>query len=126
MNPNKTLFLSKRFQPLFWVQFLGAFNDNVFKSALVMLIVFRFTNDAQEAGMLTAAAAGVFILPFFLLSAFAGNLADTYEKTALVRGTKLAEVVIMLFGGWALLNESLIGLFVLLFLMGAQWDFWPN
>ncbi|MBN2866860.1 MAG: MFS transporter [Thiotrichales bacterium] len=120
MNSKQTLFLSKRFLPLFWVQFLGAFNDNVFKSALVMLIVFRLAENPQQAGLLTTAAAGIFILPFFLLSAFAGNLADTYEKTALIRGIKLAEIVIMLFGGWALLNESLVGLFVLLFLMGAQ------
>lgn len=120
MNANHRLFFSTRFAPLFWVQFLGAFNDNVFKSALVMLIVFRLADTPQEAGILTTAAAGIFILPFFLLSAFAGNLADTYEKTALVRGIKLAEVVIMLFGGWALLNESMVGLFVLLFLMGAQ------
>ena len=102
------------------MQFLGAFNDNVFKSALVMLIVFRIAEDSQQAGLLTTAAAGIFILPFFVFSAFAGNLADSFEKTALIRQIKLAEIVIMLFGGWALLSENLWALFVLLFLMGAQ------
>ena len=115
-----SLFLSNRFLPLFWVQFLGAFNDNLFKSALVMLIVFRIADDPQQAGLLTTAAAGIFILPFFVFSAFAGNLADSFEKTALIRQIKLAEIVIMLFGGWALLSESLVALFVLLFLMGSQ------
>ncbi|BBP42284.1 MFS transporter [Thiosulfativibrio zosterae] len=85
-----------------------------------MLIVFRIADDPQQAGLLTTAAAGIFILPFFVFSAFAGNLADSFEKTALIRQIKLAEIVIMLFGGWALLSENLWALFVLLFLMGAQ------
>lgn len=114
------MFFSKAFFPLFSVQFLGAFNDNLFKSAMVMLIAFKLADSPEQAGLLTTLAAGIFILPFFLLSAFAGNLTDQIEKTKLIRRVKLAEVLIMLFGAWAVLASSLVGLFVLLFLMGAQ------
>lgn len=118
--PNTALIFSKRFLPLFGVQFLGAFNDNLFKSALVMLVVFRLAESTQESGLLTTLAAGIFILPFFLLSAFAGKIADTYEKTKLIQRIKFAEILIMGLGAWALVSQSLVGLFVVLFLMGSQ------
>lgn len=113
-------FFSKRFFPLFWVQFLGAFNDNLFKNALVMLITFRLADTAEEAGLLITLAAGLFILPFFLFSAFAGQLADKYEKTTLVRKIKLTEILIMLFGAMALVAQDMMFLFAVLFLMGVQ------
>ncbi len=114
------LFFSKRFFPVFSVQFLGAFNDNLFRSATVMLIVFTLNENPQQIGLLTSLAAGIFILPFFLFSAFAGNLADQIEKTKLVRRIKLTEIIIMSFGAWAIMSSSLPALFVLLFLMGTQ------
>ncbi len=114
------LFFSKRFFPIFSVQFLGAFNDNLFRSATVMLIVFTLTETPEQTALLTTLAAGIFILPFFLFSAFAGNLADQIEKTKLVRRIKFSEIVIMSFGAWAILSSSLVILFVLLFLMGSQ------
>lgn len=110
----------RHFFPLFWVQFLGAFNDNLFKNALVMLITFRFAESPEQAGILITLAAGIFILPFFLFSAFAGQLADKYEKSWLIRKIKLAEVLIMLLGAIALTTESVSALLGVLFLMGVQ------
>lgn len=117
---NRQFFFSKAFFPVFGVQFLGAFNDNVFKSALVMLITFKLAETPQQAALLTTVAAGIFILPFFLFSAYAGNLADAFEKRFLMRWIKLAEIGIMLVGGLALWMHSVAGLMLLLFLMGTQ------
>lgn len=113
-------FLQRRFFPLFWVQFLGAFNDNVFKNALVMLITFKLAKTPDEAGMLITIAAGIFILPFFLFSAFAGQLADSHDKAMLIRKIKLAEVLIMLTAAFAFWTQSVPLLLVVLFFMGAQ------
>ncbi|WP_024852243.1 MFS transporter [Hydrogenovibrio kuenenii] len=116
----KTFFFQKRFFPLFCVQFLGAFNDNVFKNALVMLITFQLAKTPNEAGLLITLAAGIFILPFFLLSAFAGQLADSHDKTMLIRKIKLAEVLIMLTAAVAFWMQDIQLLLVVLFFMGAQ------
>lgn len=116
----QTFFFQKRFFPLFCVQFLGAFNDNVFKNALVMLITFQLAKTPNEAGLLITLAAGLFILPFFLLSAFAGQLADSQDKTALIRKIKLAEVLIMLTAAFAFWMQDVNLLLVVLFFMGAQ------
>jgi len=114
------LFLTKRFFPLFTVQFLGALNDNVFKNALVILLSFKLAKAPAEIGMLITLAAGIFILPFFLFSATAGRIADSYDKTWLIRKIKLAEILIMLLGALAFLTQSLPFLFAVLFLMGLQ------
>ncbi|MBI1276409.1 hypothetical protein GC177_10655, partial [bacterium] len=91
------LLKTKRFLPLFLVQFLGAFNDNVFKNAMVILVTYVTASKAGlDPQLLVTMAAGVFILPFFLFSATAGQLADKYEKSRLVRYIKLAEVLLML------------------------------
>lgn len=111
---------SRHFFPLFWVQFLGAFNDNLFKNALVMFITFRLADSPEQAGILITMAAGFFILPFFLFSAFAGQLADKFEKSLLIRKIKLAEVLIMLLGAIVLSIPSVEGLLAVLFLMGVQ------
>lgn len=105
---------------MFWVQFLGAFNDNLFKNSLVILITFRLSQSNGETGLLITLAAGLFILPFFLFSGLAGQLADHYPKSFLIQKIKLTEVFIMLFGAVALLNLQLELLFVTLFLMGTQ------
>jgi len=114
------LFLTKRFFPLFTVQFLGALNDNVFKNALVILLSFKLAKAPAEIGMLITLAAGIFILPFFLFSATAGRIADSYDKIWLIRKIKLAEILIMLLGALAFLTQSLPFLFAVLFLMGLQ------
>ncbi|KUJ72273.1 MFS transporter [Thiomicrospira sp. WB1] len=111
------------FFSLFWVQFAGAFNDNLYKNALVMLITFSLVESGEDAGFLVAMAAGIFILPFFLFSAFAGQLADRYAKSELIKRIKLAEVLIMLFGAMALIAQSTPLLLGTLFFMGVQSTF---
>lgn len=115
------LLTSRRFLPLFITQFLGAFNDNVFKNALVIMVTYmtveRFPVDSS---ILVTIAAGIFILPFFLLSATAGQIADKYDKGRLIPWTKLAELICMLVAVMGLYMHSIALLLVVLFFMGAQ------
>lgn len=122
-SPFSSFVFTKRFWPLFWVQFLGAFNDNLFKNAMVMLITFQLAESASDAGLLITLAAGIFILPFFLFSALAGQIADRFDKTLLIRKIKLAEILIMVTGAVAFWMQDLVLLFVVLFLMGLQSTF---
>jgi MFS family permease len=117
----KTLLGSRRFLPLFITQFLGAFNDNVYKNALVVLLTFHAAHWTTLApGVLANLAAGLFILPFFLFSATAGQLADKLDKARLARASKLLEIAIMGVAGVGFWLESLAWLFAALFLLGAQ------
>lgn len=110
-----------RFGPFFWTQFLGAFNDNVYKNALIILIAFELGSaEGSQGHVMINAAAGLFILPFLLFSATAGQLADKYEKSVLMRRIKLAEIVIMVLAAIALWLKAPLVLIGLLFLMGAQ------
>ena len=115
------LMQTRRFLPLFITQFFGAFNDNLFKNAMVILILFKakkvFGFDSSQMVVL---AGGVFILPFFLFSATAGQLADKYEKSRLIRIIKLAEIAVMGIGALGFLLPSFELLIVTLFFMGAQ------
>jgi len=115
------LLVERRFLPFFITQFLGAFNDNVFKNALIIMIAFQgaqFTSVATNT--LTNLSAGLFILPFFLLSATAGQLIDKTEKSLSMRRIKLLEIAIMLCAAWAFSAGQLYLLIALLFMMGAQ------
>ena len=114
------LLATRRFLPFFLTQFLGAFNDNVFRNALVVSIAYSATVASDQASMLANLAQGLFILPFFLFSALAGQLADKYEKSALIRHIKLAEIILMLAAAAAFWCNSLPMLMVLVFLLGAQ------
>lgn len=109
----------RRFLPFFVTQFLGAFNDNVYKNAVVILIAFSGL-EPSRADMLVNLAAGVFILPYFLFSATAGQLADKHEKSSLIRIIKAAEIGIMACAVVGLLTKNVVVLLVVLFLMGAQ------
>ena len=116
-----TLLKQRRFLPFFITQFLGAFNDNVFKNALIILIAFQAAaTDPARANLLINLCAGLFVLPFFLFSATAGQLSDKYEKSRYIRWVKLLEIIIMIgaAAGFILHNVSL--LIGLLFLMGWQ------
>ena len=96
------LMRTQRFSPLFWTQFLGAFNDNFFKNALVILITFRAVHVAGlPPEQMVALSAAVFILPYFLFSGIAGQLADKFDKARIVRLTKGAEVAVMSVGAAA-------------------------
>src|SRR5580765_6939738 len=94
----------RRFAPFFWTQLLGALNDNVFKNALVILFAFGATAGGLSPDVLVNLAGGIFILPFFLFSATAGQLADKYDKDRIIRAVKLFEIGIMSIGavGFAL------------------------
>lgn len=88
---------SRRFAPLFLTQFLGAFNDNLYKNALVVLVTFQSAQwTSMRPEILANLAAGLFILPFFFFSATSGQLADKYDKAMLARLTKLLEIGIMI------------------------------
>ena len=114
-----SLFSQRRFLPYFVTQALGAFNDNLYKNTLLLFIAL-FAVDAQQSGLLTNIAAGLFILPFFLFSAIGGQIADKYEKSKLIRIIKLAEIAIMVIGALALMWQQTNLMLVVLFLMGTQ------
>ncbi|MDP2205539.1 MAG: acyl-[ACP]--phospholipid O-acyltransferase [Alphaproteobacteria bacterium] len=112
---------SRRFVPLFVTQFLGAFNDNLFKNAMLMLITFRLAEQAgMSPQMLVTIAAGIFILPFFLFSATAGQLADKYDRALIARRVKLAEIALMVLAAIGFLSGNIWILMFLLFCMGTQ------
>ncbi len=114
----------RRFCPLFWTQFFGAFNDNFLKNALVILITFKATQIfGIPANEMVPVAGGIFILPFFLFSATAGQLADKYDKTKIIHIIKLVEIGIMLLASIGFLTGHYVLLFIVLFLMGLHSTF---
>ena len=118
------LFQTPRFLPLLVTQFLGALNDNLFKNALVFLIIFRAADAAGDDGqVLVTVAAGAFIMPYFLFSATAGQLADKFEKSRLIRLIKLAEILIMGLAVGGFLWGNPFVMLAVLFLMGTQSTF---
>ncbi len=132
MQSSMRLLGKRRFLPLFVTQLLGAFNDNLFKNAMVFLIVYDVLSDPAAEGWFSAIATAVFIIPFFLLSAASGQLADARDKAAIIRIVKAAEVFIMLVGAvglflaWQgmLINAVAIPLMMLaLFAMGVHSTF---
>lgn len=115
------LLKTRRFWPLFWTQFLGAFNDNFFKQAMGILIAYRIGASAKlDTSALIALAGATFVAPSILISALAGRMADTIDKAKLARWLKLWEVILMVFAAGALVSANLIALFAVLFLLGCQ------
>ncbi|MDH5327345.1 MAG: MFS transporter [Gammaproteobacteria bacterium] len=115
------LIMQRRFGPFFLTQLLGAFNDNVYKNALMVLLAFQGAAMIEmDSNTLLNLCAGLFILPFFLFSASAGQLADKYEKSKLIRLIKLLEIFIMTGAALAFYFKSVFWLIGLLFLMGLQ------
>jgi 1-acyl-sn-glycerol-3-phosphate acyltransferase len=121
-QPNQyELLKQRRFLPFFVTQFLGAFNDNVYKNALVILVAFHAASlSSMSAPTLSNLAQAIFILPFFLFSATAGQIADKLEKSRLIRWVKLAEIAIMALGATGLVLRNLSLLMTALFLMGLH------
>jgi len=114
----------RRFLPFYLTQFSGAFNDNLYKNALLLLIAYQTTGlFGLSVNTVINLAAFLFILPFFLFSGIAGQMADYYEKAAIIRKVKLAEIGIMAIAALALWLGWYEGLLVLLFLMGTQSTF---
>ncbi len=111
----------RRFAPFFATQFLGALNDNILRNGMVILITFQ---GVLVAGLdhteLANVAAGLFILPYFLFSASAGQVADKYEKSMLMRRIKIVEILLMLLAAYSLVTENYEMILLVLFLMGCQ------
>jgi len=99
MTTSTHLIGTRRFLPLFVTQLLGAFNDNLFKNAMVLHVVYSIYNSEAAEARFSAIASALFILPFFLLSALAGQLADMRDKARIIRVVKFCEIVIMAVGG---------------------------
>jgi acyl-[acyl-carrier-protein]-phospholipid O-acyltransferase/long-chain-fatty-acid--[acyl-carrier-protein] ligase len=120
-SPLVQLLTTRRFAPLFVTQFLGAFNDNLLKSALGIVVTFRL---AEQAGMgaasLVMLAGALFIAPFFLFSGASGTLADRIDKSRIARVVKVAEIGIMSLGAWGLWQGSVPLLFAALFCLGTH------
>ncbi len=115
------LLTQQRFLPMFLTQFLGAFNDNVFKQALLLLLTYHAAQQLNLAtSLLNNFAALLFILPFFLFSATAGQIADKYEKSMLIRYLKLVEIAVMTLATLGFLMQWYGVLLFALFLMGAH------
>jgi 1-acyl-sn-glycerol-3-phosphate acyltransferase len=115
------LLRERRFAPFFWTQFLGAGNDNIYKNALVIFVAFQAaTLTVLSSNDLVNVAAAVFIAPFMLFSATAGQIADKYEKSRLIRFIKVFEIAIMVVGAIGFYRRDLILLFLALGLMGVH------
>ena len=120
---NKKLLSNIRFWPLFWTQFFGALNDNLFKLALVTIVLTQaesYTLWGLDVKALVILSTGLFILPFFLFSTTAGQLADKYDKARLIRYIKLLEISIMSLATVGFLTQNIGFLVLILFLMGTQ------
>jgi 1-acyl-sn-glycerol-3-phosphate acyltransferase len=121
MSGQFQLLKTRRFLPFFGTQFLGAFNDNLFKNALIVLLTYQAASwTSLKPELLANLAAGIFILPFFLFSATAGQLADKYDKAKLARLVKVLEIIIMLVSGVGFAMHSLALLMTALFMFGMH------
>lgn len=132
MTTTTHLLRRRRFLPLFVTQLFNAFNDNLYKNAMVLFVVYSVYNSEEAEGMFSAVASGLFILPFFLLSAIAGQLADMRDKANVIRAVKLLEIALMLIGavglylawqGIAVDTFAIPLLLLALFLTGVQSTF---
>ena len=114
------LLATKRLAPLFTTQFFGAFNDNLFRSAMGVILVYGGLIASEDTNLFVNAAAGLFMLPFFLFSATAGRMADKYEKARLVRLIKIAEILVAALAGFSLYLQNVPLMLAVLFLLGTQ------
>ncbi|MBQ8481356.1 MAG: acyl-[Alphaproteobacteria bacterium] len=120
---DKDFWRSKRFVPLLITQFFGAFNDNLFKNTLMTFVAYKMVAGEQTVSIYSNIIAAIFILPYFLFSAFAGLLADKYNRAYLTRILKVTEFILMLGAGFLFVYKSLYLLIFILFLMGLQSTF---
>lgn len=123
MTGSFALMKQRRFLPLFATQFLNAFNDNFYKMAMVILVTFTIYKDPETEAWFNALAGGLFILPFFLFSALAGQLADSTDKTRMIRLIKTAEIFIMIVGGIGIWLHLVPVMLLALFAMGTHSTF---
>ena len=123
MQTSLSLINKRRFLPLFMTQFLNAFNDNFFKMAMVVLVTYTIYSDPKQEASFNAMAGALFILPFFLLSAVSGQIADSVDKMKVIRIIKTAEIGIMVVGAGGILTHNIPLMFVALFAMGVHSTF---
>lgn len=123
MQTSMRLLGRRRFLPIFATQFLGAFNDNLFKTSMVLFATYQVYSDEKLETQFNAVATGLFILPFFLLSALSGQLADTRDKAGIIRVVKTAEILIMIAGSAGLLLSSIPLMLAAVLAMGVHSTF---
>src|SRR3990172_5432998 len=117
----KHIFRGIGFWPFFYTQFFGAFNDNILKNTVGILIAYKaYSVGGISPEQMVSLRGGIFILPFFLFSAIAGQLADKYSKTKLIRIVKALEIAIMILGMVGFIYENILLLLIALFLMGVH------
>jgi len=117
------LLRSRRFVPLFSTQFLGAFNDSLFKQAVVLFVVYQLYSNPAKEFLFSAIAQALFILPFFLFSALSGQLADDHDKARLIRIIKFVEILIMIVGGSGLVFANIPLMLAAILAMGVHSTF---
>jgi MFS family permease len=117
------LLRARRFLPLFGTQFLGAFNDSLFKQAVVLFVTYQLYSNPAKEFQFSAIAQGLFILPFFLFSALSGQLADDHDKARLIRIIKLAEIGIMVLGAAGIMLANIPLMLATVGLMGVHSTF---
>ncbi|MGR4870631.1 MFS transporter [Variovorax sp. LARHSF232] len=110
----------RRFAPFFWTQFAGAANDNLFKFAFTVMVTYQLQLDWMPPAMAGLVIGALFILPFLLFSATAGQIADKYDKTRVIRFVKSLEIAIMLIAVWGFLRADAVVLLACVFLMGLH------
>ncbi len=123
MTGSFALMKQRRFLPLFATQFLNAFNDNFYKMAMVILVTFTIYKDPETEAWFNALAGGLFILPYFIFSALAGQLADSTDKTRMIRLIKTAEIAIMIVGSVGIWFHNVPVMLFGLFAMGVHSTF---
>ena len=120
-HPNQfTLLSQRRFAPFFWVQFLGAGNDNVFKFAFTVLVTYQLQVAWLPPALAGLVIGALFIFPYLLFSATSGQLADKYPKELLIRFVKSLEIAIMLLAGYGFMRQNVPLLLACVFLMGLH------
>ena len=106
----------RRFLPFFATQFLGAFNDNIYKNTLLLMAAFAAAESLPfDSDLFINLGAGLFILPFFIFSGIAGQMADKYEKSLIIRRVKLLEIAIMSVAAGFIITQQFLILLILLF-----------
>jgi hypothetical protein len=132
MTTSTNLMRQRRFLPLFLTQLLNAFNDNLYKNAMVLFVVYQVYDSPETETMISGLATALFVLPFVLFSATSGQLADMRDKTKIIRWIKFAEIIIMCVGatglvlaarGMAIETIAMPLMFVALFAMGVHSTF---
>src|SRR3982751_5934311 len=114
------LLRQRRFGPFFWTQFAGAANDNLFKFAFTVMVTYQLQLSWMPPAMAGLAIGALFILPFLLFSATAGQLTDKFDKTKMIRVVKNLEIAIMAIAAWGFVRANAAILLGCVFLMGLH------